>query len=669
MKSIDSIILGMRLFSPRCRFASVLLCATAAVSTLARQAPDPKAAFIQALGQFSLALDGSIGDEAGRIRSSLVAMERGLQQWDATILAYEAAMASEIKSADPPLASRMHAALAGVYLDRGRTADALRELTTAGEPDARRSVVHILQALALGQMGESERATLAYRNAMATSLGDPVAAYTFARHLVRIGQHEEARGAMKQVVDRWKVMIPSGRPPASGSPFLRLGLVEDVSGVEPFFPPVAYAEGFALLHAGRFEPALERLKDAITGDPLFADPGPETELMAGGVAAFRNGDAALAIVHLTAAAAKAPARAEPRRVLGLVYAADGQQDQAIDALSSAVRLNPKDERSRMALADALMRIDRLTAAEEALTETVKWLPTSGKARYTLGLVYQRQGKYQEAIEQFERAVALAPLLGLNSLYRAIGAIHVDRQNFEAAIAAFGKRVDALPNDAGAHRQLGEAFVKAGRDEEALAEFAVAAMLHAAEPEAHAAMAQVHLRAGRYAEAVDASRRALEQDPVHTQARYALATSLIRLGKADEGRQELQLFQRLQAEVMEARSRVLELGGLAREAAEASSRGEYAKAVDLRRQVLDYDRSAPAHVDLGLALLRAGQPAEALESFRTALGRPGSFEVHRHLADAYQALGEIDLSRQEQATYQQMKQDALRRKNAGLRSVP
>ena len=48
-------------------------------------------------------------------------------------------MAADIGSADPKLASRMHLALGGLYLDRLRVSDALREFAAARTSDPTRS--------------------------------------------------------------------------------------------------------------------------------------------------------------------------------------------------------------------------------------------------------------------------------------------------------------------------------------------------------------------------------------------------------------------------------------------------------------------------------------------------------------------------------------------------
>src|SRR5262245_36702287 len=82
---------------------------------LSAQSPDPRAEFLNALGQFSLALDGTYGDEGRRLSSALDAMAAALSQWDAMIQSREHAMVADLAGANSALAARMHLALGGLY--------------------------------------------------------------------------------------------------------------------------------------------------------------------------------------------------------------------------------------------------------------------------------------------------------------------------------------------------------------------------------------------------------------------------------------------------------------------------------------------------------------------------------------------------------------------------
>ena len=645
------------------RTATTLLTVIVGAATLTGQSPEPKTTFIQAVGQFSLALDGAYGDESGRVRSSLDAMSRALAEWDAVLRKYEAAMAADLRAADPALALKMHLAIGGLYLDRLRAADGLRELAAARQLDKTRADVPVFEALAHSQLeGNDTAAIAALRQASTLNPNDAITAYVLARHLSRNGAAEDAGRAYDRFVAAEAPRLAGNR--LQSAPFIDLRLVHETPGVEPFFAPALYVDGFAELQRGNLPRAIELLRQSVMRDALVTESGVESGAMGQAAGALREGSLERAAEHIAVAIELAADRAEPHRIQGLIYLANRQPDAAAKALRTAIALNPRDERSRLALADAQIVGGDLPAARASLQDLLTMFPSSGRARYKLGLVYQRQGLYADAIRELTTAAGLKPLLGLNSVYQTIGALARSQQQYDAAIAAFAQRVDLIPNDAGAHHELGEMYFRQSRHSEALAEFTAAVMLNPTRADSHAAIGQVHLRSGNYAEAVASARRAVALDGSHKEARYVLATSLVRMGNVDEGKRELEVYQRLQTEETAARSRQLEIEGLRRDASVSILNGESAKAVALLRQALERDsESAQLRLDLGLALLKAGQPAAAIEPLTAAAAKENSEDAHAYLAEAYAALGRNGDAERERAIASRLRQESLRRAGA------
>ena len=132
------------------------------------------------------------------------------------------------------------------------------------------------------------------------------------------------------------------------------------------------------------------------------------------------------------------------------------------------------------------------------------IPDSGSAHYRLGQLYQTLSLLPQAVQEFETAATLTPLVGLDRLYETIGGLYVNQADFDRAVDAYAKRVDVNPNNADAHRKLGEIYFLQGRDDEALAEFVAALLIDPRNSDALAAACQVYVRMGRYAEAVDSA---------------------------------------------------------------------------------------------------------------------------------------------------------------------
>jgi len=634
--------------------ATIVLAGSAAA-----QPSDLKSAFVQALGTFSLSLDGTYGDEGPRILASLDALDRSVRQWDDAIGGYQAE-ARRNPPSDPARAVLMHVDLGGLYLDRGRFADAEREFEAAVAQNAGRPDTFALQGLTHTALGDTEAAAAAFRKALDLDPANAARAYLLARALARAGRPDEARAALRVVIDSRRNEGGDRAP----TRFMQFGLVEERPGVEPFFPPAIYAGAFAQLERGDLGAAIVQLRTAAASDVVVSSAVSQSYSVRKAADAFRDGDTGAAIVQLKAAVELYPEASEPHRLLGLVYAAAGDPERAADELKIAIGLNGSDERSRLALADVLTLADDLPAAEGALRDTIAAIPGSGRAHYVLARLYERDGRQAEALGEFERAITFHPLLGLNGIYQTMGELQAVQQHFDAAIEMYSRRIDLQPNDPRAHQDLGDTYARLGRDNEALAEFAVVLLLDAGSAPAYTAIAQVRLRDGAYGQAVEAARRAVAIDPKHAQARYALATALIRLGNTAEGQKELETFQHLQEDEAAARARQLELATLQREASVSSKIGDYAAAVESLRKTLALDPGAVPHLNLGLALLDAKRPGEAIEQFKSAIALGGPIEAHLHLADAYAAAGQDEDSRREALAFQRLQEERLRRAGAG-----
>ena len=642
---------------PRCPVRAAIAIGLFLSASAAAQ-PRSRATFSEALRDFGLALRGEFGDEGPRLESSLDAMRRALDAWDSEIQQYEAAVAAQRGDAVPERAARLHAALGVVYLDRGRARDARREIGAAVALDPSRADYRQIQALALRLLGEP---TIdAYRAATAAEAGAD-ATYQLARNLQAIGRADDGLRELERFVSLSQRSPPTAAAGDGPLRFLQVGLVPEVPDIEPFFPPARYGRGFALIAAGDYAAALGQFAEALAGDPLASSRGAATGTLRRAGTALRAGLVEEALQLLSVAGELEPDRAEVHRVRGHAYLLDQQTGKAVEALRRAVRLNPADERSHLSLARALIWANDLPAAAGALTDFLSAVPQSGGARYELGLVHRSEGRDEEAVAALVGSLASMPLLGANSIHRMIGTLHRSRQRFDDAATAFSRRLELIPNDAGAHVDLGEVYQRLGRDLEALAEFAVAAAIEPALPVAHAGAAQIHLRQGRHADAIEASRRVLALDPRHREARYTLATALIRSGRDGDGARELEFVRQQQAEDAAARDRAFTLGRLRREAVVAADAGDLKTSIGLLQQVVDADPAAPeALLDLALALINAGRHGDALPLLTKARERGAGYDVYRHLADAYRALGDAENSRRARALYEQAKRDALRR---------
>ena len=511
-----------------------------------------KDSFVQALADFVNAAHGAAGDEGAALTAALGAMAEGLSQWDAAVARVEAGFASEAGTAPPPVAARMRTALGAVYLERGRADAAIEQFAAAAGLDPQFADVHMLRGLAYEMTAQPDAAAAAYRDAWSRDRQSAANAYRFLSSTPALAGSAEAGAALRLLSAALE--RGGGGSSSPGGLFITMTLLDDASAPAPVFPPAAYVPAFRLVREARYEEALALLRQAVEGDPLTSDRVLQTEEARQTAAALRRRDGAAAIASAQAAAAKAPASPEAHRLLAIAYRAGGRFDESLAELRTAVRLNPRDERSHLAIADVLAEAGNPADAREALGNAVQAIPGSGQAHWELGRLHQAFGDERNALRSFQTAASLVPHAGAGHVHAAIARLHQNQLDLDAAAAAYARRITRAPNDSGAHFDLGEVYRAQEKLDEALAEYTVAALLDSTNANAYSKIGQVHAAAGRDEDAVRMLRKAVALDGGLLEPRYALSRALLRLGRTDEAREELKVFEQLQAKAMEEERR-------------------------------------------------------------------------------------------------------------------
>ena len=580
----------------------IAVCAAALVVLLPVRASAQKEAFIDAFVAFHSALAGRYGDEGGRVTASLERMSASLDAWERSSAAAEAELKARATTGPAELA--LH------YLEQRQSAAAIAAMSAAVQAEPRRAALHLFLGLMHDAAGHVPEAAAAFRIAWELEPANPLHAYLAADR--RAAGSDDSLGPLVTAL-----MTANARGPVARlrAPFVLFALLDDAAADTPIFAPAAYAAGFRLMAEERYRDAIRQFRDATSLDPLVADPAGRSERVAQGIAALkeRRGDAAIA--HLEAALASLPKSSEAHRILGVAYRAVGRLAESITQFDAAVTLAPRDERARVALGSARAEARDMEAAERVLRETLELLPASGEARWALADVYEQLDRGAEAIPVLEAAAALTVPVGKARLYWRIADLAHRHQDYDKVVTALVWRTRLLPNEPIAHKDLGLAYSRAGRNDEALVELLMASLLGHEDAETLATMGQIHLTAGRFENAEPLLRRAVALDPRLPQARYALGSTLLRLGQAAEGKKELDEFQRLRAAALEDQRRGFEIATLTHEAELLVAAGR------LEAALVPYQRAAAL-----------GAPAEVYRQLAAVYGKLGrSAERDRALA--------------------------------------
>ena len=351
------------------RTALLLLILIAASPSLA-QNQDPKQAFTAALGSVTAALEGRFGDDASRVHAGLASLEASLAAWDEAVRSFEASIELDLATAAPQAATRLHLAVALTLAERGRVDEALRHLTIAIGLSPRDVDAHTVLGLVHSQLtSDRAAATKAFRAAVEADPTAPLQRYLLAKALADGGALEEAAAVGRQLRSDTR-----GPDTPDRSPFVRISLIPELTGVEPYFPQGRYAEAFALIAQGRYPAGVAALKAAAATDPMLSPPETAAAAVREAGATLRDGDVKAALVAIDRALQSAPTWGELHRLRGIGLGADERPEDAVAAFREALRLMPTDERAHLALADLFLQQERYAEADAVMRTAIAVLP-------------------------------------------------------------------------------------------------------------------------------------------------------------------------------------------------------------------------------------------------------------------------------------------------------
>jgi tetratricopeptide (TPR) repeat protein len=361
-----------------------------------------------------------------------------------------------------------HVEMGLAYYQRGRLADALRELDAAATERPATSEVQLLRALTLEVAGRRSEAAEAFVAAWTVDRDNPIAAYYVAQRAAGAAMTDRVR-ARARLLEAYAALDAAS---AQTTPFPMLEAVSDTLSQAPVLGDTVTSEAFALLRARRFDDAvamLERDAPPVTGaasrprehfargqrneaDNRIAEARREYEAALTGVLAGRaaifiglgrlaqvDGDGTAAIDALEQAVRLTPNDPLAHRELADAYASHLQPDEAMAELMAALLIAPRDAMAHAAIGGLYLDIGRAADAVAALTRALALMPARYQARYTLARALDQLGRTEDAAR--ERALfEKARLDGLAQRKRIMAAErdHADEVRRDEPVRSSGK---------------------------------------------------------------------------------------------------------------------------------------------------------------------------------------------------------------------------------------
>jgi tetratricopeptide (TPR) repeat protein len=224
-----------------------------------------------------------------------------------------------------------------------------------------------------------------------------------------------------------------------------------------------------------------------------------------------------------------------KRNLALAYYKSGRLQDASPILLELHEAEPASHPAALLAADCLLQMGEPARALAVLEPLAPAADSDKALAYLLGLAYLKTGKTADAQR------VLDPILNDDSSAEgqfALGIAMFTSRDYPSAVTALGRAVQLNPGLAHVQSYYGQALIYAGDPDGALAAFQKQLEADANDYEANFLSASILSKRGKYADAEPLLRRAVLLRPKASDARLALADTLIGEGKTKEARAEL-----------------------------------------------------------------------------------------------------------------------------------
>ena len=194
-------------------------------------------------------------------------------------------------------------------------------------------------------------------------------------------------------------LLRAGRPADAITPLREAALLQPSNAI------IQHDLGLACLEVGQIPDAISALRQAVANNPRYADA-----YFRLGIALEKLGDIGGAIVAYDRATELLPSLTEAWFRAGALVYTLGHRDEAIGCFRRAAATGGNTSFGRLGKARALLTEDRNQEAELVLRKTLALDPQNALAHDLLGNLLSEFGRFGEARECFQRAIAIAPLL-------------------------------------------------------------------------------------------------------------------------------------------------------------------------------------------------------------------------------------------------------------------
>jgi tetratricopeptide (TPR) repeat protein len=255
-----------------------------------------------------------------------------------------------------------------------------------------------------------------------------------------------------------------------------------------------------------------------------------------GLAYYRQGDYWHATPPFESVVKDEPGSLQARHLLGLCYFATQRWVEAVDTLEPLWPQLSNDLNYLYVMAVAANKAERHELDQRAVARMVEVGGDTPTFHLLMGKAKLNDEAYDDAVQELTSAAKQDPKLPFVHYYLAMA--YAKKGLYDQAAQEFQKDIVLEPDVIFNYNELGNAYFEAGKYPEAEKAYREALRLNSKLLSAHLGLVKVYQREGEYEKALGELEIAGKLDPGSAQIHYLRGQTLIKLGRKEEGKREL-----------------------------------------------------------------------------------------------------------------------------------
>jgi len=276
-----------------------------------------------------------------------------------------------------------------------------------------------------------------------------------------------------------------------------------------------------------------------------------------GLAYFRQSEFLKAIVPFESVVRDQPDALQPRHLLGLCYFFVERWADAANTLEPLWAQESGQLSYLYVLSIAAHRAGMKELDEQATAQLIKAGEGSPEFHLFMGKAHLNLEQYDLALADFQAAAQANPKLTF--VHFNLGLTYLKKQDYEHARDEFLQDAAVEPDLAFNYDELGDVYALLQQDGDAEKNYREALRRDPRLVNSYVGLAKIYQRGEKYQEALAAIDAAGKLDPARTDIHYVRGQILLRMGRKEEGKKELEASVRIDNERRAERQKQVETG--------------------------------------------------------------------------------------------------------------